>query len=293
MKKITVIGLGKMGAAMATRILEAGFSLTVFNRTQSKAQALVEKGAMSADSIQSAVADADIILSSLLDDQAMLDVTTGKGCIIENMQQSAIHIGMATILPETAEKLAIQHQEKGGHYVSAAVMGVPKVAAEGGLTTFCAGDESIVAACEPVFKTFSKAVINLGDNAKAPLVMKICMNYSLITALELISELYVFAEKSGLDKDFVQSGLNEIFGHPAFKLYVDKIKDRNFDEVNFDMKGGIKDVSIFQKAFSDVGVKPKLADLVKERYVAALENKMEDKDWSAIYEIIRKEAGLE
>ena len=119
------------------------------------------------------------------------------------------------------------------------------------------------------------------------------MNYSLITALELISELYAFAEKSGLDKDIVQYGLNEIYGHPAFKLYIDKIKDRNFDEVNFDMKGGMKDVSIFQKAFSDVGVKPKLGDLVKERYIAAFENKMEDKDWSGIYEVIRKEAGLE
>ena len=209
------------------------------------------------------------------------------------MKESAVHVGTATILPATATKLADLHQKHGRHYVSAAVLGVPKVAYEGGLTTFCAGDESVVEACEPVLKAFSKAVINLGYAAKAPLIMKICMNYSLITALELISELYAFAEKSGLDKDIVQYGLNEIYGHPAFKLYIDKIKDRNFDEVNFDMKGGMKHVSIFQKAFSDVGVKPKLGDLVKERYIAAYENKMEDKDWSGIYEVIRKEAGLE
>jgi len=293
MKKITLIGLGKMGAAMGYRILEAGFPLTVFNRTQSKAQPLVEKGAIYADTVQSAVADADIILSSLLDDQSVFDVTLGEGGIIESMRKSAVHVGMATILPATAEKLARQHQENGGRYVSAAVLGVPKVAAQGGLTTFCSGDEEVVLLSEPVLKTFSKAVINLGVDAKAPLIMKICMNYSLITALELISELYTFAEKSGLDKEIVQYGLHEIYGHPAFKLYVDKIKERNFDEVNFDMKGGNKDVSIFQKAFSDVGVTPRLGDLLKGRYISALANNMENKDWSAIYEIIRKEAGLD
>ena len=103
----------------------------------------------------------------------------------------------------------------------------------------------------------------------------------------------MFAEKSGLDKDIVQYGLSEIYGHPAFKLYIDKIKDRDFDEVNFDMKGGMKDVSIFQKAFSDVGVIPKLGDLLKGRYISALANNMENKDWSAIYEVVRQEAGLE
>ena len=293
MKKVALIGLGKMGSAISTRIIEAGFPLSVFNRTKSKTQPLVEKGAVSADTIQDAVADADIILSCLLDDQSVIDVTTGEGGIIQSMKKSAVHVGTATILPATAAKIAEYHRKHGSQYVSAAVLGVPKVAYQGDLTTFCSGDESIVPICEPVLKTFSKAVINLGDDPKAPLIMKICMNYSLITALELISELYAFAEKSGLDKDIVQYGLNEIYGHPAFKLYIDKIKDRNFDEVNFDMKGGMKDVSIFQKAFSDVGVQPKLGDLVKERYTAAFANKMENKDWSAIYEVVRKDAGLD
>ena len=166
------------------------------------------------------------------------------------------------------------------------------MASQGELTVFCAGEENKISLCEPILKVFSNKILYLGKEAKAPLVMKICMNYSLITALELISEVYVFAEKSGLDKEVVQHGLHEIYGHPGFKRYVDKIKDRNFDEVNFDMKGGIKDVSIFQKAFSDAGVPPKLADIVKSRCISALSNHMENKDWSAIYEIARQEAGL-
>ncbi len=293
MKKITFIGLGKMGTAIATRMLESGLALTVYNRTKSKAQPLAEKGAVVADSIKEAVADADIIFSSLLDDFAVIETTTGSSGILEHMKTSAIHIGLSTILPSTAEQIYKAHQKHGSHYISGAVLGVPKVATAGELTTFCAGDAGAIASCEEIMQTFSKTVINLGDQAKFSLIMKISMNYALITSLELISELYSFAEMSGLDLEIVQQGLHQIYAHPAFKLYVDKIKDRDFDDVNFNMKGGLKDVSVFQKAFTDVGVTPKLANLVKDRFTSALADGMENKDWSAIYEVIRKESGLD
>ena len=118
------------------------------------------------------------------------------------------------------------------------------------------------------------------------------MNYSLITAIELISELYTFAEKSGVDTEIVKMGLHQIYGHPAFKLYIDKIHDRNFSEVNFDMVGGHKDVNIFQEAFSKVGVAPEIANIVRSRFISALAQNMHDKDWSGIYEVVRSQSGL-
>ncbi|MEM1244635.1 MAG: NAD(P)-binding domain-containing protein, partial [Pseudomonadota bacterium] len=238
-------------------------------------------------------ADADIILSCLFDDQSVIDVSMGDNGIINQMKQSAVYVGLSTILPETATKLGDYAKQKQKNYISAAVLGVPKVATQGELTTFCAGDKNCVELIRPVLQTFSKSVINLGVEAKASMIMKICMNYSLVTTLELISELYAFAEKSGLDTNMVQQGLHEIFGHSAFKLYVDKIQARNFDEVNFDMQTGHKDVAIFQKAFANVGVTPRLGDLLKGRIISALANDMQNKDWSAVYEIVRKEAGLD
>jgi 3-hydroxyisobutyrate dehydrogenase-like beta-hydroxyacid dehydrogenase len=143
--------------------------------------------------------------------------------------------------------------------------------------------------------SFAENVFPLGNEANitAPNLIKICLNYSLMTALELMSELFVFAEKSNLDKDLVKKVLNQIYGHPAFKRYIDKIGDRQFDEVNFTMKGGQKDARIFQRAFAEAGVTLELSNLLTSRFDSALSFGMQEKDWSGIYEVVRKQSGLE
>jgi len=288
---ITFIGLGAMGTAMVERLLLAHYQVTVFNRTPEKAEPLISLGAKRAASLVTAVSDADVVLTCVLDDHAVLETV---GLMLPAMKQGTIHVGLSTILPGTAEKLLTLHRKQHTHYFSGVVLGVPAVAKEGGLTTFCAGSNKVLEVVHPLLSTFSEHVIPLGDEAdiKAPNLMKICMNYSLMTAIELMSELFVFAEKTGLDKDIVRKGLQTIYGHPAFQRYIDKIAERNFDEVNFTMRGGQKDAGIFKQAFSEAGVTPELSNLLKQRYDAALSCGMENKDWSGIYEVIRKQSGL-
>ena len=287
--KITFIGLGKMGTAIVERLLQTGYEVTVFNRTLSKMKALVAKGAIPSDSIRDAIKNTDIVMTSLLNDEAALDVTNE---LVQVIKPHTIHVGLSTILPDTAKILAEKHTEYHSGYISACVLGIPKVARAGELTTFCAGNDSEIEKAIPLLQNFSSKVIPLGNQIFAPNVMKICMNYSLATAIELMSELYTFAEKSGLDTDVVRMGFHQIYAHPSFKLYIDKIHERNFDEVNFDMVGGNKDISIFQEAFSRVGVVPKIGNVIKSRFISALAKKMQDKDWSGIYEIVRAESGL-
>lgn len=293
MTNITLIGLGKMGTAMATRLLEQGVALTVYNRTASKMATLAEKGAKTATTLQEAVANADLVITCLLDDQSMFDVILRPNGFLSHMKPGAIHMSTATLLPDTAQALEKAHTEHGSHYMAATVLGVPRVAYAGELTAFFAGAPENSQVCESLLQKLAASVFYLGENVKAPLIQKICINYALCTTIELISELYVFAEKSGLDLENIQKSLHHIYGHPAFKLYIDKIKARNFDEVNFDLQGGTKSVTMFQKALSDAGVPPHLANIVKNRQISALANGYEDKDWSSIYEIVRQEAGLE
>lgn len=288
---ITFIGLGAMGSAMVARLLLANYAVTVFNRTPEKAEPLIKLGATGALSITNAVSHADIVITSLLDDQAVLEVTDA---MLIHLKPGAIHVGLSTVLPNTAEQLLKMHRTHNTHYFSAVVLGVPAVAKAGGLTTFCAGAHVVLEQVHPLLSTFSEHVIPLGDESdiKAPNLMKICMNYSLMTAIELMSELFVFAEKSGLDKEIVKMGLQSIYGHPAFKRYIDKIADRNFDEINFTMTGGQKDARIFRQAFLEAGIAPELVELLNHRYDTALSLGMKDKDWSGIYEVVRKQSGL-
>lgn len=280
-----------MGTAMVARLLLTHHQVTVFNRTPEKMDPLIALGAIKADSIAKAVSVADIVMSSLLDDEAVLEVAKK---MIPHMKSGTIHIGLATILPDTAKTLLALHQQVHTYYLSAPVLGISSVAREGLLTCFCAGHQQALDIGIPLLSIFVKTVIPLGDESKitSPNLMKICMNYSLMATLELISELYVFAEKGGLDKEVLKIGLHQIYSHPAFKRYIDKISDRDFDHVNFNMAGGAKDINLFETAFSQVGVEPKIGHILKSRFQEALSAGMKDKDWSAIYEVVRKNAGL-
>jgi len=287
--KITFIGLGKMGSAMVERLLHAGHTVTIYNRTAAKMEPLVAMGAIPANSVANAVKQTTVVMTSLLDDKAVLEVT---GQLVQLMQPDSIHIGLSTILPDTAITLAAMHHAQQNTYISATVLGVPSVARAGELTTFCAGPEDKLQIAIPLLQAFTSNIVPLGSKINAPNVLKICMNYSLITTIELISELYTFTEKSGIDTEIVRKALHLIYAHPAYKRYIDKIHDRTFSEVNFDMKGGNKDVGIFQEAFARVGVAPEIANVVKSRFISALAHGMQDQDWSGIYEIIRSDAGL-
>lgn len=288
---ISFIGLGAMGTAMVERLLLANYSVTVFNRTPEKIQPLVKLGAKASDSIANAVAQADVVMTCLFDDKAVLDVTRD---MLTALPTGAIHIGLSTILPETAETLQKLHDTTQTHYVAGAVLGVPIAVRAGKLTAFCAGNPDAVETVTPLLATFAEEIIPMGDekDIKYPNFMKICTNYSLMTALELMSELYVFAEKCGIEKIAVKMVLEQIYTLPAFQRYIEKIADRDFDNVNFTMAGGEKDAKVFIKAFTDVGVKPELGNLLQARFQKAMDSGLDKKDWSGIYEVVRAEADL-
>lgn len=286
---ITVMGLGKMGSVLAKRLLAAKFNVTLYNRTQSKIQPLLQFGAKGASTAKSAVEDAEIVLTCLLDDDAVLQVTED---FMPALKPGAIHLSTSTILPETSKKLTALHAAKDSIFVVGNVLGVPKAAIKGELTSIVAGNSQAIEKCKPVFKAYSQKIINVGEQPFEANVVKICMNYFLVSAIETMGELYTFAEKSHVNTDIINVLFHSIFSHPAFKLYIDKVKSRNFDEVNFDLKGGVKDLNLFQRAFENVKVVPNIANLIKEKMTIAIAHDMLEKDWSAFTEVTRKEANI-
>ena len=95
-----------------------------------------------------------------------------------------------------------------------------------------------------------------------------------------------------MEAEIIQKTLKKIYGHPGFHLYIDKIRDQSFDDVNFDVQCGNKDVRLFQQAFSEVGVIPDIANMVRGKFTQAITQDMADKDWSAISDIVRIRSGL-
>ena len=121
---------------MARCILRANHDLTVWNRTAAKMQTLIDEGAKGARTAREAVAEADIVVTNLMDDRSIFDVLEANDGILAGMKLGAVHVCTATISPTCAEKLRKIHETHGTRYVSGPVVGRPDAAAAGKLTSY-------------------------------------------------------------------------------------------------------------------------------------------------------------
>lgn len=293
-QNIGVIGLGKMGAGICANIQRGGYATTVYNRTRSKTEFFEKKGAVVAGSPRETAERSDVVLTSLMDDASVFDMCTGDNGILMGMTPGSIHLGLTTILPASADRLADLHREKQCHYLAAPVLGRPDAAAAGSLISILGGDATAVETVRPIIDCYSSRAIPAGDAPGRANALKVCVNYVAMSQMVVFGEIFTFAEKSGVDKEMIFKFAQMVFGESGPLIaYVEKIKNRRFDDAGFALTGGLKDALLFEKAFVDVGVKAGAAGLAKESLMAAAVNGLGHKDWSALTEMIRLAAGLD
>lgn len=292
-KKVAVLGLGRMGSGIASSILNAGFELTVYNRSAAKMGPLVEAGARASASPREAAIGTDVVVSCLFDDSSVLDAASGDDGLLAGLSPNAVHIGITTILPRTAGQLAAMHQAHGSQYVAGPVIGRPDVAAQGSLLTILAGDAAAVSRAEPVIKSYTSGVFNAGERQAVANSAKLAVNFMVAVTIELVGEVYAFSEKSGVERNFSHLLVSSMLGPQALKDYAKRILDGDFDEVGFDLVSGLKDVRLMLEASEEVAVPLSLAGVLREKFIAAIANGYEGKDWSASTKATRMSAGLQ
>lgn len=291
-QKIGFIGLGKMGYPIAKNILDAGFKITVYNRTTDKMSSLLSEGAHGAASPKEAAEGADAVITCLMDDQTELDSTSGAEGLLAGLKRGGVHIGTATISPTCAATLAEMHRKNGTHYVAAPLFGRPDAAAAGKLLTYVAGDEAVVIACKNLFEAYTGSHIYMGEDQKIVNSIKLTMNFILVSLIELFSQAYTFAEKSGIEPEFTQDLILTVLQHPVLKEYTTRLRMRDFEPAAFELIAGHKDVELMLQASTDIRAPIVFASAIREKFLAALARGMAEKDWSAIHEISRLNAGL-
>lgn len=292
-KQVGFIGMGRMGAAMTQNILKAGYPVTVYNRTREKVLPLLDKGAREAFSPRDAAQGADVVFTCLMDDKSMYEIMNGENGLLAGCKPCAIHIGTATISPSCAGKMADMHHAHGSYYIAGPVSGRPDAALAGKLLTYISGDQEAIARCEPLFNAYSQRHVNLGPDARAANSVKLTINFMLLTQIEMISEVFAFAERSGIDGQLVGELIDIVQTHPANKDYVRRIRSRDFDPAAFEVTAGYKDLELLIQASSDVRVPMPYAGVLRDKFLSTMGNGMSDKDWTAISEAARIAAGLE
>jgi 3-hydroxyisobutyrate dehydrogenase-like beta-hydroxyacid dehydrogenase len=278
-----------MGSGIARNIQNAGFGLTVFNRTTEKMKPLVEAGATAASTPREAAATADIVVTNLMDDASVLGAVSGDNGILAGMRPGAIHIGTTTISPSLSTRLGELHAEQGSHYVAGPVAGRPDAAAAGKLFTFVAGKPEWLERCRPVMNAYANRIIPMGEDPAIAMSMKLVGNFMVASLIELIGEAYVFAECRGVDPSILTNMFKQYM--PAAAEYVDRICKRDFGRAGFTLDGGTKDVTLILQAAAEVHAPLSYASVVRDKCIAAQARGMGQLDWSVMTETSRFDAG--
>ena len=162
MSSIAFLGLGMMGSRMAARLLAAGFSLRVWNRTKGPVETLRSQGAFAASTPAEAAQGADVVITMLGDPASVKDVALGPGGVVETLHPGQVYVDMTTVDPATARGIDCACHQRGVAFVEAPVTGSKVAAAKGELVLMVGGSADAIRTLDPVFSPLAKRVVHMG-----------------------------------------------------------------------------------------------------------------------------------
>jgi len=269
MKRIGFIGIGLMGREMSRRILEAGFPLTVWNRTKKKAEEILAAGAKWGESPQAVAQASDVVITMVTDSAASEAVICGPQGVLEGSRPGMILIDMSSIAPEVSRSIAARAKAKGVMMLDAPVTGNPKVAAAGKLGIMAAGPQSVFESCLPVFESMAVKIIHVSEENGKGTTLKLINNLIMGVAIQAVAEALVLAHKAGIDPVKVME-ITSVGGARtgAMETRGPRMIQRDFAP-GFSLNNMYKDLSGAMKLADEMGVVLPATSVAREMVKAA------------------------
>ncbi len=292
--KVGFVGLGRMGQAMARRVLDGGHDLVVFNRTAQKASELAAAGARVAPSVADACREREVVISMLADDPALEMVGLGAGGLRDALPAGAIHLAMGTHGVGAIRTLAEAHADAGQVLVAAPVLGRPDAAAAGQLGIVAAGPGEAVRRCEPLFQCIGRRVFPSGEKPEGATAIKLANNFLIGCAIEAMGEAYSLVRKYGVVPQVLYDVLTEgLFSATAYKVYGKIIAEQAYDNVGFTTSLALKDANLVMAAAEAARVPMPSAGTLRDRLLGAMAHGDGERDWAVIAREQARASGLE
>jgi 3-hydroxyisobutyrate dehydrogenase-like beta-hydroxyacid dehydrogenase len=290
--RIGFIGLGQMGAAIAANLVRAGHALSVWNRSAAKARPLVGAGAVQTGSAREAAAAAPIVFTMLADDAALEAVLAGPDGLLEGLAPGSLHVSLSTIGVATATSVAARHAERGQRYLSAPVFGRPEAAAAAKLFVVAAGDAGDFATAAPLFEAIGQRSFHVGDEPAHANLVKLCGNFAILAAVEILAEAMALADKGGVPRARLLEVLTgTLFDAPVFRNYGAILVEKRFRPAGFPAPLGLKDMRLVGQAADTARVPMPLLGVLRDHLLQAIAQEGEEVDWSAIGASVARNAG--
>jgi 3-hydroxyisobutyrate dehydrogenase-like beta-hydroxyacid dehydrogenase len=278
--KIAFLGLGKMGVAVVGRLLRAGHTVSVWNRSPKLLKELGLSSATQAPSVHAAVEKCDVVCTMLANDEATEDVAFGAEGFVAAMQPNAVHIALGTLSVALSRRLTESHATARRRYVAAPVFGRPNVAVQGRLWIVAAGDESTLEYVRTVLDAIGRGVTIVGNEPPQAHAFKLCGNFMISAMVQTLSEAFVFANAEGLDAELFLETINEALFQSPFYLNYGRVMLHPPEHPGATVLLGEKDIRLFRDATQSAGVRLGLAEYLQEQFKVAIRNGLGKTDWA-------------
>ncbi len=287
--RVAVLGAGNMAGAMVGTLRRNGFDVTVWNRTPERAEKVASAhGAAIASSSSEAVAAADVVLSSLADDEAVLATYLGETGAASACGPAHVVLEMSTIAPETARRVGETVSATGAAFLDAPVSGSVPTVEKGELTIMVGGDAAALERARPILDALAAKVFHVGALG-AGATVKLAVN-ALVHAIDVgLSEALVLAEKAGVER----SAAYDVFAAGAaaapFVLYKrPAFEDPDHAPLTFTLDLMAKDLDLILSLAREVGAPMGQAERNREVVERALVGGCSGRDMSAVAEYLRR-----
>ena len=278
--KIGFLGLGKMGAPMARRLLDAGHELAVWNRTEGRTEPLIREGAIAAATPAEAELGADAVITMLFDDAANEEVIFGANGLMDALSPGALHLSCSTISVALSERLTEEHARRGQSFLAAPVFGRPNIAEEGRLWIVVAGAGAAVAKARPLLEPLARGVSVIGPEPRQAHALKLGGNFLISAMIHSLSESFVYAEGQGIAPEiFLETVNSALFQSPFYAAY-GNVMLHPPEQPGATIQLGTKDLRLLREAAASRHTRLSLADNLAEVFAQAKEAGLSGEDWA-------------
>jgi 2-hydroxy-3-oxopropionate reductase len=289
-ERIGFIGLGIMGKPMAGHLVKAGHTVTVWNRTASKAADLVKAGARQGDSPKDVAAQSTITIVMVADTPDVRHVIGGSNGVIEGARRGSVVVDMSTISPVATREIAQALAARGVEMLDAPVSGGEKGAIEATLSIMVGGKPEVFERVLPIFQQLGKNIVHIGDHG-AGQVTKACNQLVLSLTILGVAEAIHLARKAGVDPAKVRSALLGGFAQSrVLELHGQRMLDENYTP-GFRTRLYHKDMGIVTETGRALGMPLLGAGLAAQLYQIAMNEGLAEMDYSVLAKVVGELGG--
>ena len=292
MANLGFVGLGAMGGRVTKRLLDAGHTVTGYNRTKSKAQWLLDAGMRSGESPRAVAETADVVFTMVTNTTVLREIHQGPEGILAGLSEGKIYVDMSTVSPAASRHLAAQVSEKGAHMLDSPVSGSVITLERGKLSLMVGGDKATFERVKPILLDIGPTVNYVGENGQAVL-MKIAINLNLQVQFVGFCEGLLLAIKGGVPVETaLEVMLNSVIASPSLKYRTPFILDMP-EEVWFNVNMMQKDMLLAEELGRELDVALPTVAISNQILTSARAMGLAKQDFAIVYKVLARMSGID